>query len=217
MQTRRIPLVLGTLAVTAAAVALLWLSPHSSSAGVSASPLGDVNCDGTVNSIDAALVLQFNAGLLGSLGCQDAADVNNDGTINSIDAALILQFTAGLLDSLGPSPSGEAVAIPLVEFAVSASPSVIPPGPVEFRVRNDGVIVHTFRVIRTNLAPDALPVIEDEFVVDEAQLDVVAAAPDVNPGQTFSVAANLGAGSYVLICNIPSHYQAGMFTGFTVE
>ena len=63
---------------------------------------GDANCDGSVNSIDAALVLQYDAGLLGSLGCQDAADVNNDGTINSIDAALILQFTAGLLDSLGP-------------------------------------------------------------------------------------------------------------------
>ena len=37
--------------------------------GVSAgSPIpGAVNCDGTVNAIDAALVLQFSAGLLGAL------------------------------------------------------------------------------------------------------------------------------------------------------
>ena len=61
---------------------------------------GDVNCNGMVSAFDAALVLQFNAGLLGSLPCSDGADVDGDHNISSIDAALILQFTAGLLDSL---------------------------------------------------------------------------------------------------------------------
>ena len=64
--------------------------------------VGDVNCDGSVNAIDAALFLQFNAGLVGSLPCEDAADVNSDGDITSVDAALILQFTAGLISSLPP-------------------------------------------------------------------------------------------------------------------
>jgi hypothetical protein len=62
--------------------------------------LGDVSCNGSVDSIDAALILQFGAGLIGSLGCQDAADTNEDGTVNSIDAALVLQFSAGLIPSL---------------------------------------------------------------------------------------------------------------------
>jgi hypothetical protein len=62
---------------------------------------GDVNCDGNVNSIDAALVLQFDAALIASLPCQNA-DVNADGATNAIDAALILQFDAGLIDSLPP-------------------------------------------------------------------------------------------------------------------
>ncbi len=61
---------------------------------------GDVNCDDDVSSIDAALVLQFIAGLLPSLDCPDAADVNESGDISSIDAAIILQFTAGFLTSL---------------------------------------------------------------------------------------------------------------------
>lgn len=61
---------------------------------------GDANCDGSVNSIDAALVLQYGAGLLAELPCQDNADVNGDGVYNSIDAALILQYVAGLLPSL---------------------------------------------------------------------------------------------------------------------
>ena len=63
---------------------------------------GDVNCDGTVSSIDAALVLQYDAGLIASLACQENADVNGDGNINSLDAALILQFVAGLIESLPP-------------------------------------------------------------------------------------------------------------------
>ena len=64
--------------------------------------MGDVNCDGRVNSIDAALILQFGAALMTSLSCQDAADVSEDGTINSIDAALILQYDAALIDTLPP-------------------------------------------------------------------------------------------------------------------
>lgn len=61
---------------------------------------GDVNGDGNANSIDAALILQFTAGLLTSIS--PSADINHDGSANSIDAALILQFSAGLLTCLPP-------------------------------------------------------------------------------------------------------------------
>ncbi len=65
-------------------------------------PVGDVSCDGEVDAIDAALVLQFGAALIGKLSCEKAADVNEDGAINAIDAVLILQFVAGLIDGLPP-------------------------------------------------------------------------------------------------------------------
>lgn len=61
---------------------------------------GDVNGDGRIDPIDAALVLQFTAGMLPALPIFERGDVNGDGTINAIDAALILQFTAGLLTTL---------------------------------------------------------------------------------------------------------------------
>lgn len=61
---------------------------------------GDVNEDGSANSVDAALILQFDAALLDELPNADRADVNLDEIINPIDATLILQFDAGFLDSL---------------------------------------------------------------------------------------------------------------------
>ena len=61
---------------------------------------GDVNCDASVTSIDAALLLQYGAGLLRSLRCPQNADVNGDGATNAIDAALVLQYVAGLLGEL---------------------------------------------------------------------------------------------------------------------
>jgi hypothetical protein len=61
---------------------------------------GDVNDDGHVNSIDAALILQLEAGLLSSLVNMPSADVNHDGHVNSVDAALILQLEAGLITTL---------------------------------------------------------------------------------------------------------------------
>jgi len=62
--------------------------------------VGDANGDGRVNSIDAALILQFTAGLLPSISPN--ADANQDGRTNSIDAALILQHVAGNLRCLPP-------------------------------------------------------------------------------------------------------------------
>ncbi len=59
--------------------------------------IGDVNCSFEVTSIDAALVLQYDAGLLENLDCLAAADINFDGTVDSRDALLILQNVAGLL------------------------------------------------------------------------------------------------------------------------
>ena len=64
--------------------------------------LGDVDCNGVVNSVDALWVLWLVASLVNSLPCPEVADVNLDGAIDAVDAALILQVEAGIVDSLPP-------------------------------------------------------------------------------------------------------------------
>lgn len=87
---------------------------------------GDANCDGLVNSIDSALILQ----LLPQLACPQNTNVSGDGLTNSIDSALVLQYTAGLVDHLGPP--GETPAITNTPIrATTATPTranTPPPG-----------------------------------------------------------------------------------------
>ncbi len=64
--------------------------------------LGDPNCSGTVDAVDALFILQFEARLVQSLPCPWNADVHQDGSVDSIDAALILQFVAGVIHRLPP-------------------------------------------------------------------------------------------------------------------
>ena len=85
--------VTAAILIAVALVVAILLSPKAEDASAGGPTfLGDVNCDGTANSIDSLLILQFDAGLIPSLACIQDADVNEDGFINAIDAALLIQF-----------------------------------------------------------------------------------------------------------------------------
>jgi hypothetical protein len=62
---------------------------------------GDINCDGTVNSLDSSLILQKVAGIrLETLLCEYLGNVDQRDGIGPIDAVLILQYSSGLLPEL---------------------------------------------------------------------------------------------------------------------
>lgn len=63
--------------------------------------IGDVNEDGIVDTVDAALILKYLADVEGvELSARDiyAADVNGDGDVDATDASVILKQCAGLVD-----------------------------------------------------------------------------------------------------------------------
>ena len=56
---------------------------------------GDVNGDGKVTLIDAALISRFVVGGWGVTLNESAADVNGDSKVTLIDAALISRYVVG--------------------------------------------------------------------------------------------------------------------------
>ena len=53
-------------------------------------------------------------------------------------------------------------------------------------------------------------------LIPEDQIDLIDEVEDIPPGTDTSLDVNLDAGAYVLVCNLPAHYEQGMFAAFTV-
>ena len=85
----------------------------------------------------------------------------------------------------------------------------------QLNVQNTGTATHELKLIRTDLAPDSLP--RKGADVDEGQVTVVAKATELKRRDRESVDVELERGSYVLICNVPGHYQLGMRTAIEVK
>jgi hypothetical protein len=119
--------------------------------------------------------------------------------------------------------SATTVEARLSEYAILPEPATAAAGTVTFNANNIGGTTHELVVIKTDLAPDALPVAADGSV-DEggAGIDVIGEIEEFDAGTTQSAAFDLDAGAYVLICNVvqddgTSHYAEGMYAAFTVE
>lgn len=64
---------------------------------------GDVDNNGSVNSTDALIILQYAVGMNDGID-ESKADVNSDKAINSTDALIVLQTSVGLV-SLAEIPN----------------------------------------------------------------------------------------------------------------
>jgi uncharacterized cupredoxin-like copper-binding protein len=109
-----------------------------------------------------------------------------------------------------------SVATTLTDSSVSVSTSSAPAGTITFDVRNDGTTTHELYVFRTDLAADALPIEDDKVSEDTDGVEFIAEVEDIAPGTAKPLTVDLTAGTYVVLCNIPGHYAAGMRTAFEV-
>jgi uncharacterized cupredoxin-like copper-binding protein len=98
-------------------------------------------------------------------------------------------------------------------------PSTIKAGQVTFHVTNsDSSDTHEFIVFKTDLPADKLPLDSTGNVDVNAQgLTQIGEIPGMAPGDVKDLTVTLQPGKYVAICNLPGHYQAGMYAGFTVQ
>src|SRR5215211_1675150 len=66
-----------------------------------------------------------------------------------------------------PTPSGTPVNLLLKDFEVQEDVAVVPAGTVRFAILNHGPTTHEVNVVRTDHAPDKLPLQPDGLTVDE--------------------------------------------------
>lgn len=125
--------------------------------------------------------------------------------------------------SAAPSTSAPAsVEVTLQEWAVVPASASVPAGSVTFTAKNIGPNdAHEMVVLRTDLAPGALPTQADGSIDEEgAGVTLVGEVEEVAVGTTKTVTLDLAAGKYVLLCNIVDgdevHYRLGMRTAFEV-
>lgn len=122
-------------------------------------------------------------------------------------------------------PAGaEQLNVSLGEWTVTPERTTVPAGQVYFLANNLGPEdPHELVIIRTNLPPDQLSVVDGR--VAEDQVNLVGEIEEFTPGTQAAATFDLTPGNYALICNIAemengqleSHYQMGMRARLVVE
>ena len=130
---------------------------------------------------------------------------SNDSSTSSSSAA----------GSSSDADTGATVNATVKDFAIAIDPTEIAGGEITFSISNEGPSAHEFVVIETDDAPGDLPVEDGE--VTEDGLNVIGEAEDIAPSTSADpLTLTLPAGDYVIICNLPGHYQQGMNVGLKV-
>jgi uncharacterized cupredoxin-like copper-binding protein len=107
------------------------------------------------------------------------------------------------------------------DFKIVLDKSSASSGDVTFNVNNNGPSTHEFVVFKTDLPEASLPTTKENgaVIVDEkgAGLTHIDEVEDVTKGSSKDLTVNLKPGKYVVLCNLPTHYQLGMHASFTVK
>jgi uncharacterized cupredoxin-like copper-binding protein len=84
---------------------------------------------------------------------------------------------------------------------------------------NGGPTTHEFLVVRTDRAPDKLPLQRDGLTVNEDApgIDLLEEAEGLDIDDRRTLTLRLTPGHYVLYCNLEGHYLGGMHAALTVR
>jgi uncharacterized cupredoxin-like copper-binding protein len=102
-------------------------------------------------------------------------------------------------------------------MAIRADRTSAKAGRVAFDVTNwSRSVIHEMVIVAVD-GPDApLPYDYNKLQVPEEQVKMVGDSGALAPNASKTVEVELALGSYILLCNVPGHYAAGMAIAFTV-
>jgi uncharacterized cupredoxin-like copper-binding protein len=110
-----------------------------------------------------------------------------------------------------PAAAGP-LRVKLDEWKIAASAQTVSAGEVTITAANDGKTTHEMVVLRTDKPAASLGTGKR---VSEA--GSVGEISDLKAGAGAKKTFNLSPGHYVVICNLPGHYAAGMHADLTVR
>ena len=107
---------------------------------------------------------------------------------------------------------------------VVADRQTVPPGTVSLRVANVGSLVHELVVLRLDTGANVGDrrvggdgrIAETDSVGEASRTCGEGSGDGIAPGALGWVTLQLPAGEYELVCNLPGHYAAGMYTALHV-
>lgn len=139
------------------------------------------------------------------------------GAVMRIDyriAIVVSVFALGV--SSHTSRAQQTVKATLRSDSIQLATHSVKAGRITLVVRNaaDNNMTHELVVLKTDLADNALPVSKGQVL--ESRLRNIGEVEDIAPGKSRRVSFKLAPGHYVLICNKPGHYEAGMHTALVV-
>ena len=103
-------------------------------------------------------------------------------------------------------------------MAIRTDHASVKAGEVHFDVTNwSHGIMHEMLVVAVDNPDAPLPFDYNTGRVPEDQIKSLGEVTDLSPNATGTLDVNLTPGSYLLICNVPGHYAAGMVAELTVS
>ncbi len=115
-----------------------------------------------------------------------------------------------------PAAGGAELKVAMNEYSYIPSAAKTTAGAVNVSAPNEGALPHELVIAKTNADPSKLPTSSDGSVNEEA-LKIPGEVPEVGPGATGTATLDLKPGKYVMFCNLPAHYAAGMYGSLTVK
>jgi caa(3)-type oxidase subunit IV len=145
------------------------------------------------------------------------------GVVLAVPIVLIISLTmkapikTGEKEAQAVNMTGQVIDVQEKSFQIVFSQYSAQAGPVTFHIVNGADdMLHEFLLIQTDLPADQLPTDEATGRVNEDAVNIITTAEDIPPSQSRNITVNLAAGHYVIVCNLPGHYQQGMRVDFNV-
>lgn len=130
---------------------------------------------------------------------------------NLVLALFLTLVTTACSNDADPG-STTTITATLSDSAIELDQSSVPAGTTSISVMNEGSLVHEIEVF----AGDETDLPVTQGVADTSTLDLVDEVEDIVPGTSVTLDLDLPPGEYVILCNLPGHYQMGMVTRLTV-